>query len=121
MKVLITILTVATMMLPASAQQKTSAYTQKKKKPAAAKSTTPKSTAAAPAIVPANVNGELEMVLTKLDKASAGFRSGEADFVWDQFQSIVQEHDLQKGRVFSVRHEKDTHMAAEIVEPDKKQ
>lgn len=66
-------------------------------------------------------NGNLESVLTALDKSAAGFKSAEAEFIWDQFQNIVQEHDIQKGKVFFVRHEEDTHMAADINEPDKKQ
>lgn len=119
---ILTLTVIAALSFSASAQQKSSAYTQKKKKTAAAKTATPKSTAVAPAVVPAAApNNGLEAVLTKLDKAAAGFRSAEADFVWDQYQAIVQEHDLQKGKVFFVRHEKDTHMAAEITEPDKKQ
>jgi len=69
----------------------------------------------------APTNDGLEAVLNQMDKAAATFRSAEADFVWDQFQAIVQEHDIQKGKVFFVRHEKDTHMAAQINEPDKKQ
>jgi outer membrane lipoprotein-sorting protein len=100
----------------ASAQQ--SNFRQKKKSQAKAQTT--KTTAPAPA-ASADPNVQLEAVLTQLDKASLGFRSAEADFVWDQFQAIVQEHDLQKGKVYFVRHEKDTHMAADINQPDQKQ
>ena len=80
----------------------------------------PNSPAPAAAIAAAN-SDKLEAALTQMDKSAASFRSAEADFVWDQFQAIVQEHDIQKGKVFFVRHEKDTHMAAQINEPDKKQ
>jgi outer membrane lipoprotein-sorting protein len=79
------------------------------------------SAAASNATNTAKTASDLEAVLTQMDKAAASFRSAEADFVWDQFQAIVQEHDIQKGRVFFVRHERDTHMAAQINEPDKKQ
>jgi outer membrane lipoprotein-sorting protein len=89
----------------------TSAATDKPNSPAPASATPPGA---------AN-NDKLEAALTQMDKSAAGFRSAEADFVWDQFQAIVQEHDIQKGKVFFVRHEKDTHMAAQITEPDKKQ
>ncbi|HWK31789.1 MAG TPA: outer-membrane lipoprotein carrier protein LolA [Terriglobales bacterium] len=87
--------------------------------PATTKTSSPSSQATA---APAAANSDkLEAVLSQMDKAAASFHSAEADFVWDQFQAIVQEHDLQKGKVFFVRHEKDTHMAAQINEPDKKQ
>ncbi len=106
------------------------AQTTTKKKKNAKSSTTaaapaatdkPNSPAPASAAAPATNNDKLEAALTQMDKSAASFRSAEADFVWDQFQAIVQEHDLQKGKVFFVRHEKDTHMAAQINEPDKKQ
>lgn len=64
--------------------------------------------------------GNLESVLDQLDKAAADFKSTEADFVWDQYQKVVDETDTQKGKIFFVRHEKDTHMAANVSEPDKK-
>jgi len=69
---------------------------------------------------PANDNAALESVLDQLDKAAADFKSTEADFVWDQYQKVVDETDTQKGRIYFVRHEKDTHMAANVSEPDKK-
>ncbi|HUQ50195.1 MAG TPA: outer membrane lipoprotein carrier protein LolA [Terriglobales bacterium] len=76
---------------------------------------------AAPAVTkPANDTALLEKVLDQLDKASAEFKSTEADFVWDQYQKVVDETDTQKGKVYFVRHEKDMHMAANITDPDKK-
>ena len=86
-----------------------------------AKANSPASAATSTAASAPGKNDNLEVALTQMDKSAASFRSAEADFVWDQFQAIVQEHDLQKGKVFFVRHEKDTHMAAQINEPDKKQ
>jgi outer membrane lipoprotein-sorting protein len=124
-KTLIAVLTAAALLVSANAQT----TTKKKKKSSAAATKATATTSAAPAVAApaANPNAaskgsnELEAVLTQMDKAAAGFHSAEADFVWDQFQAIVQEHDIQKGKVFFVRHEKDTHMAAQITEPDKKQ
>jgi len=118
----ITFVITTAMLLSASAQTTRSQYRQKKKAAATQKATKPAAKpAAAPSVPAADANAGLEAVLNQLDKASAGFRSAEADFVWDQYQAIVQEHDLQKGKVYFVRHEKDTHMAADITEPDKKQ
>jgi len=118
----ITFVITTAMLLSASAQTPRSQYRQKKKAAATQKATKPAAKpGAAPSAPAADANAGLEAVLNQLDKASAGFRSAEADFVWDQYQAIVQEHDLQKGKVYFVRHEKDTHMAAQINEPDKKQ
>jgi outer membrane lipoprotein-sorting protein len=64
---------------------------------------------------------DLEKVLTQLDKAAATFKSAEADFQWDQFQKVVNETDVQKGKVyFQRRGDKNTLMTADIVSPDKK-
>src|SRR4029077_14411216 len=39
----------------------------------------------------------LETVLQKMDSASAAFQTAQADFVWDQYQKVVDETDTQKG------------------------
>ncbi|HUO24846.1 MAG TPA: outer-membrane lipoprotein carrier protein LolA [Candidatus Aquilonibacter sp.] len=64
----------------------------------------------------------LEKVLQKLDTTAAGFQSAQADFVWDQYQKVVDEHDIQKGTVYYRRlgKGKDIEMMAEIKEPDQK-
>lgn len=63
---------------------------------------------------------ELESVLDRMDAAAAGFRTTEADFVWDQYQKVVDETDTQKGKVFFRRLNNETQMIAEITHPDKK-
>ena len=121
---LMAVAALATAFLASSAAAQTkSTYRQRKKPAKQAKMTESKQpvTKTAASAPTGEASTSLEAVLTAMDKASANFRSAEADFVWDQYQSIVQEHDLQKGKVFFVRHEKDTHMAADITEPDKKQ
>jgi outer membrane lipoprotein-sorting protein len=62
----------------------------------------------------------LEGVLRKMDEAAANFRSTQADFVWDQYQKVVDEHDTQKGTVYYRRAGKEIEMMAEIKEPDPK-
>lgn len=61
----------------------------------------------------------LESVLTQMDRASEKFKSAQADFEWDQYQKIVNETDIQKGKV-SFLHGTETQMSADITEPDKK-
>ena len=69
--------------------------------------------------------GSLESVLTDMDKAAATFTSAQADFVWDQFSKVVNDHDFQKGviyyRIAGKDKNKETQMTADIKEPSKKQ
>jgi outer membrane lipoprotein-sorting protein len=62
----------------------------------------------------------LESVLQKMDAAAASFQSAQADFVWDQYQRVVDETDTQKGTVYYRRTGKAIEMMAEIREPDRK-
>jgi outer membrane lipoprotein-sorting protein len=62
----------------------------------------------------------LEGVLHKLDTTAASFQTTQADFVWDQYQKVVDETDTQKGTVYYRRSGKDIEMMAEIKEPDHK-
>src|SRR6266446_9383992 len=62
----------------------------------------------------------LECVLKKMDDAAANFHSTQADFVWDQYQKVVDETDTQKGTVYYRRAGKEIEMMAEIKEPEAK-
>ena len=62
----------------------------------------------------------LESVLRRMDEAAASFQSTQADFVWDLYQKVVDEHDTQKGTVYYRRAGKEIEMMAEIKEPDPK-
>jgi len=64
--------------------------------------------------------GNLESVLTDMDKAAAGFKSAQADFVWDQFSKVVNDHDFQKGIIYYRVAGKEVQMAADIKDPSKK-
>ena len=64
--------------------------------------------------------GNLETVLNSMDRAAAGFKSAEANFVWDQFTQVIKEHDLQKGTIYYRRAGNGVEMAAGITEPSKK-
>ena len=61
----------------------------------------------------------LEAVLASMDKAAAGFQTAQADFVWDQYQKVVDEHDMQKGVMYFRRQGDDVQMAADITSPPK--
>ncbi len=62
----------------------------------------------------------LEAVLNSMDKAAADFKTAQTDFVWDQYQKVVDEHDIQKGSMYFRRQGGDVQMAADITSPDKK-
>jgi outer membrane lipoprotein-sorting protein len=76
--------------------------------------------ATALAQAPASQNPPLEKVLTQMDATAANFKTASANFVWDQYQKVVDETDTQKGTVFFRRLPKEIEMAAEVNEPEKK-
>ncbi len=68
---------------------------------------------------PADSSG-LDAVLKKMDAAAASFRTTQADFVWEQYQKVVDETDTQEGTVYYRRSGKEIEMMAEIKKPDRK-
>jgi len=62
----------------------------------------------------------LDSVLKAMDGAAASFHTVQADFVWDQYQKVVDETDTQKGTVYYRRAGKEIEMMADIKEPDAK-
>jgi outer membrane lipoprotein-sorting protein len=63
---------------------------------------------------------DLESVLNSMDKAAANFHTAQADFVWDTYQKVVDDHDIQKGTMYFRRQGDTVEMAADITWPDKK-
>lgn len=63
--------------------------------------------------------GDLESVLAKMDQASAGFKSAQASFQWDQYQKMFKETDVQNGTVYFRRNNnnKGTDAAFDITSP----
>ena len=55
-----------------------------------------------------------------MDAAAASFQTTQADFVWDQYQRVVDETDMQKGTVYYRRSGKQIEMMADIKEPEQK-
>src|SRR5437879_10394122 len=68
----------------------------------------------------AQTSPDLEKVLNQLDSAAANFKSAQADFVWDQYQKVVDETDTQTGKVYFQRRDHETIMSADINSPEKK-
>jgi outer membrane lipoprotein-sorting protein len=65
-------------------------------------------------------DSNLEAVLTQMDTAADSFRSAQADFIWDQYQMVVDEIDTQKGSIYFRRRGKETEMAADVKQPEPK-
>jgi outer membrane lipoprotein-sorting protein len=59
----------------------------------------------------------LERVLTAMDKAAASFKTTEADFVWDQYQKVVDETETQKGKIYFRRSGSEVQMMADVNGP----
>jgi outer membrane lipoprotein-sorting protein len=55
-----------------------------------------------------------------MDQTAVDFRTTQAAFVWDQYQKVVEEHDIQKGMVYFRRVGNGIEMAAEITDPSPK-
>jgi outer membrane lipoprotein-sorting protein len=106
--------------LPALAQSQSKSNTEPEASQAAQAPTASKPQPASKQPESARSNSGLERVLAAMDKTAAEFRSAEADFVWDQYQKVVDEHDLQKGKVYFRRQGHEIQMAADITEPAKK-
>src|ERR1039458_5132277 len=62
----------------------------------------------------------LEAALNAMDQAAANLRTAKCNFVWDQYQKVVDDHDYHKGTMYFRRQSNDVQMAADITSPDKK-
>ena len=60
---------------------------------------------------------DLESVLAQMNQTSASFKSAQADFEWEQYTKVVDEKDVQKGRLDLRRTSKGVDMRINIVSP----
>ncbi len=63
-------------------------------------------------------DAQLTKVLSQMDAAAAKFGSAQANFAWDQYTAVVQEHDVQKGTIAFRRGAKGTAMVAHVETED---
>ncbi|HJT52443.1 MAG TPA: outer membrane lipoprotein carrier protein LolA [Candidatus Angelobacter sp.] len=64
---------------------------------------------------------DLKSLLAEMDQAAATFKSAQADFEWDQYQKVVDEHDIQKGQIYFRKTKGGMDAAVKVVSPDPKQ
>jgi outer membrane lipoprotein-sorting protein len=67
-----------------------------------------------PGSLKAQSGGDVEKVIAQLNAAAAKFQSAQADFSWDQYQEVVQAHDLQTGTIYYERKKGSTRVAADL-------
>lgn len=60
---------------------------------------------------------QLQHILSRLDQTAAEFRTAQADFVWDQYHRVVDDHDKQNGTIYFRRVGNEVQMAADITDP----
>jgi len=68
-----------------------------------------------------DAQAELGRVIEQLDRMATHFTTAQAQFVWTQYISVVDEKDVQKGTVYFRRIGQQVEMAADITEPTPKQ
>jgi outer membrane lipoprotein-sorting protein len=61
----------------------------------------------------------LEKVLSQMDATASSFRTAQANFVWEQYQKVINETETQKGTVYYRRSGKEIQMMADITDPPK--
>ena len=66
-------------------------------------------------------SGDLESVLTQMDREASSFKSAQADFDWDNYQKVVDETDKQKGEVYFRRIGKEVEIMFDFRSPVPKQ
>ena len=74
----------------------------------------------APAAGGSNSSQELNVTLTRMDQTAKAFKTTEADFVFEQYQKVVDETDTQKGKIYFRRAKSGVEMAAQITDPAQK-
>jgi outer membrane lipoprotein-sorting protein len=66
---------------------------------------------------PAN-SADLQKVITQLNTAATKFSSAQAEFSWDQYQAVVDEHDVQTGTVYYERKKGSSAQTAAYIKQD---
>jgi outer membrane lipoprotein-sorting protein len=61
-----------------------------------------------------------EHLLTQMDASAKSFRTAQTNVVWDQYDKVINETEIQKGKFYFRREGGEVQMAADFAEPDKK-
>jgi outer membrane lipoprotein-sorting protein len=63
---------------------------------------------------------DLGKILAQMDAAAAKFQNAQADFAWDNYTKVVDDHEQQTGTIYFERVGGQTQMAALVQQPTKK-
>ncbi len=86
--------------------------------PTPAPSPTAQATPEAPAAAAAS---DLNAALVRMDEAATHFKSAQADFKWEQYTKVVNDFDIQTGRIYSRRKGGSPEIAIDVLTPHPKQ
>jgi hypothetical protein len=64
---------------------------------------------------------EMSTALARMDEAAKHFKSAQADFKWERYTKVVNETDVQTGRIYSRRRDSSPEVAIEVLTPHSKQ
>ena len=70
---------------------------------------------------PSAADADLEKVLSRMDATAAQFRTAEANFSWEQYQKVINDSDVEEGKIYFRRQGKDIQMMADISKPAPRQ
>jgi outer membrane lipoprotein-sorting protein len=63
---------------------------------------------------------ELEHALSRMDASARDFKCVEANVVWNEYNKVVNDTEVEKGRVYVRRENGQIQMAVDFLDPDKK-
>ena len=69
----------------------------------------------------ANSSADLEKVLSRMDATAAQFRTAEANLSWELYQKVINDSDVEEGKIYFRRNGKDIQMMADISKPAPRQ
>jgi outer membrane lipoprotein-sorting protein len=69
---------------------------------------------------PQNDSAALEQILKRMDATAATFKSAQADFEWDTYTAVVNDHDLKVGTIYYRKQGNAVEMSAEVRPPNAK-
>jgi outer membrane lipoprotein-sorting protein len=61
-----------------------------------------------------NDNAALEKILNTMDATAATFKSAQADFEWDTYTAVVNDHDFKVGTIYYRKQGNSVEMSAEV-------
>jgi outer membrane lipoprotein-sorting protein len=71
--------------------------------------------------IAAKAGGSLDEVLARMDTTASQFRSAEANLSWELYQKVINDSDVEEGKVYFRKAGRDIQMMADISKPAARQ